>query len=124
MPRATYEFSSFRALLDHRHNDVRPGTAPSSEPWLPPGTNKSHQRTRGLPSPRERESAAVAAVRSEAAAERHSVDDRLASVEDAFGRLDHRIDDLVRDYEKHVISASAAAVLLQQKLSELGVGSA
>ena len=122
MPRpATYEFSSFRAENDHTRSAPRPSSTPREGPWLPPGGNKAHLRTRGLPSAAQREAAAVAAAHSEAAAEREEVSAHLSSAESGFARLEDTLESFVHDYEQHVIAASAAAVLVQTKLRELGV---
>ena len=115
------EFASFRAMNDSPRNKIRPPSA-AQDPWLPPGKNRTHQRMLGLPSRQEIESAAVEAAQSEAAAQRSAVAARLTSAEAAFDRLEDQLNEVLRNYEKHVISASASAVLVAKKLSELGVG--
>ena len=121
MPKASYEFSSFRAANDHRHNDSRPAFK-GDHAWLPNGQNVTHQRTKGLPTRAERESAEAASVRAAAAAERDGVATALEGADEAFTRLEAKLDEVVRDYEEHVISATAASVLVTKRLRELGFG--
>ena len=128
---AAYEFSSFRAVSEHRtrSNDLRPTsgggrgvTAKATEPWLPNGANPTHQRSRGLPSKLERESAANAKIRSEAAAEVQGVGVWLEGAETAMSRLERTLDRVVASYEQHVVNATASSVLLAKRLGELGFG--
>ena len=130
---ASHEFSSFRAISESRHrsSDIRPTSAggrgaatKSAEPWLPNGPNKNHQRSRGLPSKLEREAAANATARSEAAAEVHGVGVRLEGAETAMSRLERTLDRVVASYEQHVVHATASSVLLAKRLGELGFGHA
>jgi hypothetical protein len=135
MPSAsTYEFSSFRAMSDA----VQPPRSPSSaaahhnsrvhfaapEPWVPSGPNQSHLRARGLPSRIEREAAAEYAARAEAAADRDSTSLRLDCAEVAFGRLEESIGRLSAEYQQHCVAATAATVLVQKRLAQLGLGAA
>ena len=117
MPAPSYEFASFRAMNDHLHNDGRPKSA--GETWVPTGKGKFHHRSRGLPSRKEKEAAAVTAAHEEAAFERHGVAARLDDADAAFNRLESTIEDVVREYEEHVIAATAASVLVAKRLSEL-----
>ena len=121
MPRATMEFESIRAMNDHRHNHVRPTSAGNAEPWVPGGPKKSHNvKARGIPT--KREEVAVAAARvEEATMIRDSVLTRLESAEIAFDRLEDTLDAVLEEYQQHVVTASAASVLLQKRLRELGV---
>ena len=121
MPAATMEFASFRSMNDFRQAAARPATRTGSEAWIPPGTNPSHAKSRGLPSRKELE---VAAAESEAQARSEAVIGvvtRLDGVDAALERLDHRLDRLETDYEQHVISHQAASALIARRLSELGL---
>ena len=52
---------------------------------------------------------------------RDSVLTRLESAESAFDRLEDTLDAVLEEYQQHVVTASAASVLLQKRLRELGV---
>ena len=115
---STYEFSSFRAMNDHLHNApaIR-GRKP--EPWLPAGPNPSHFRTLGLSS---KEEVAAIATKSQEEVEREGVETKLSGTEAAFDRLEAALRSTEAEYEAHVLSASAASVLIAKRLAMLGVG--
>lgn len=124
------EFTSFRAMSDATQPSPRPlsaaaGTLSSAaEPWVPPGKNKSHLVSRGLPSRREKDAAAVVEARSEAAAERSAVAASLDAAEDAFDRMEHTLDLVTADYEKLIVASTATSVLVSKRLQQLGLSSA
>ena len=118
MAPATMEFASFRAMNDHPRNDSRPRTSVSS-PWLPNGKNPSHQRTRGLPSRRELDTVAAEAAQAEAASERSTIAGRLVGAEAAMDGLEQTLDRVGADFQKHMIEATAANILVQTRLREI-----
>lgn len=118
MAPATYEFTSFRAMQDATHVPPCPRSdaAAASDPWLPPGKNKSHAATR-IPSRKDREAAAARLAEEE----RSRVAAALYGTECAFGRLESRIERVTNEYEQHVLAATAASILVTKRLQQLGV---
>ena len=119
---STFEYSSFTAMAEQRPK-YQPrcagGSAAVQPPWLPNGPSKQHQRSKGLPSRQEVE--AVGQERVRHAAENEVVSERLSAAESAMQRLEVRLDGLVTCFEAHVVSATAAQVLIAKRLAALGV---
>ena len=117
------EFQSFAAMAEHKHpRDAK--NSPRSQdatPWVPGGMSAQHAHTKLGTTQREREAAAVEAARAEHAVERDTLSDRLAGVETSMGRLEAQLDAVTTDFEQHVVSATAAHVLVAQRLRELGM---
>lgn len=119
--KASYEFSSFRSSLDAAHNSPRSTPSYKATPWVPGGVGKKHIHTKGLPSAKEREFQAVSAVKDQHAKERESLHGRLDATTAAFDRFDARFDKVASQIEEHMIGASAAGVLVQKRLEQLGL---
>lgn len=119
---STFEYSSFTAMAEQRPKHqprCAGGSAAVQPPWLPNGPSKQHQRSKGLPSRQEVE--AVGQERVRHAAENEVVSERLSAAESAMQRLEVRLDGLVTCFEAHVVSATAAQVLIAKRLAALGV---
>ena len=119
---STFEYSSFTAMAEQRPKHqprCAGGSAAVQPPWLPNGPSKQHQRSKGLPSRQEVE--AVGHERVRHAAENEAVSERLSAAESAMQRLEERLDGLVDCFEAHVVSATAAQLLIAKRLAALGV---
>lgn len=113
------EFSTFTAMASERGEAARPASASrSSVPWVPNGRGAHHHRTRGLPSKAERE---ASAGKDAAAADHASLCSNVDAAEHAMQRLEHRLDGFAAEFEQHVISSTAASVLVAKRLRELGL---
>ena len=117
---STMEFSSFTAMAEQRPaQPSRAAGAAVQPPWLPNGPSKQHQRSKGLPSRQEVD--AVGQERMRHAAENDVVAEQLTAAESAMDRLESRLDGFVESFEAHVVSATAAQVLIAKRLAALGV---
>ena len=61
-------------------------------------------------------------ILSQEEVEREGVETKLSGTEAAFDRLEATLRSTEAEYEAHVLSASAASVLIAKRLAMLGVG--
>ena len=118
----TYEFPTLSAQLQApKLRESAGSTAQATgSPWVH-ASDRAHARVKGFPSPRQREVAAVALVRSHVSADQALLADKISAVSSALDRLDTRIDTVVAAFESHVTSSTAASVLIESRLAQLGL---
>ena len=123
MPAPSFDFTTFSAMAEQAPRQQRSsGASPSLRPWVPgsaAGSGSHHLHAKGLPSRQERE--AVEAVRMETAAEKQLISSELDAADVAFQGLESRLDSFASAFEAHVTSEAAAAVLINNKLRQLGL---
>jgi hypothetical protein len=117
MPAPSYEFHSFAAAAERQpalRASARGAGSSSDRPWLPNGPGTQHQRTKGIPSQHDR-------LSKSAAADLARLNSACDSAEETMERLDQRLDHVISTFEAHVLSATAASVLINKRLAMLGL---
>ena len=116
---ATMEFASSTAYAEKRPTPRPTSAAAMATPWVPPGPSR-HHKAPTLPSKAE---LAEQAMRAEAAAadEAARLGVHVDAAESAMTRLEGSLDGMVAVVEEHILSASAANVLVSKRLGELGL---